>query len=125
MGRSNKSAGAAESYSNDYAAKMNKSQFIEWVFRCALLIVTSVGGFLAKEVWDGQRQIVSRLNAMDVSQAAATASRFTVVDWAIAKNAIDAQINIEDRRISKLESLAEQSQKSLDRIEVKIGTMKP
>jgi hypothetical protein len=87
-----------------------------------MMLMLAIGGWFAQQVWEGQKRIVDRLNTMDIDRASVAASRFTASDWTAAKSAIDNQFNVNERRIFKLESTADQINRSLDRIENRLGT---
>lgn len=89
----------------------------EWAFRFVMLVIISIGAWFGREVWAGQKEIISRLNRMDVEQATVAANRFTSMDWVSAKASIDSQIGMNERRIFKLETAIESILKSQERIE--------
>lgn len=93
-----------------------------WLFRWVLLTAIAGGGWFAKQVWEEQKTIVQRLNVMDVDRASAVATKFSTADWAIAKAAIDEKFNASDRRMWRLEENSVQINKSLERIENRLGT---
>jgi hypothetical protein len=101
---------------------MEKDTWKVWLFRWLLLTCLGIGGWFAQQVWQGQKDIVVRLNRMDVDQAAVNSSRFTAMDWVVAKAALDNQMNINERRIFKLETSFDMILRSQERIEGKLGT---
>ncbi len=102
---------------------MEKGKTLEWIFRIVVFMMLSVGGWFATQIWNGQKDLAMRLNAMDVDRATVMASRFTAMDWVSAKAALDAQFNATDRRVLKLENFNEQITRSLE--EIKQNTRKP
>lgn len=81
---------------------MEKSNWQVWAFRWVLLTCLSVAAWLGQQVWTGQQRMVERLNAIEVDRT----SRFTTIEW----------------RITALEAGTVRFEKSLDRIENKLGT---
>lgn len=108
---------------------MEKDTWKVWLFRWLFLTCMGVAGWLAQQVWQGQRETDRKLAALELTIASATASRFTLSDWMASRAVIDATFSVNDRRISRLEDFREHISKQLEsnarameRIEQRLGT---
>jgi hypothetical protein len=95
------------------------------------VIFMAFGGWFAKEVYDGQKEIrkessikfdtiLAQIAKLDKDAAVVTSSRFSSTDWFKAKETLDTRSIASEQRITKLEDTMIIIVEKLSRIENKI-----
>lgn len=99
----------------------------EWVYRTIAILMLGALGWFVKGTYDEQRlfnkQVDSRLGAIEINQAKAEAARFTAAEWLAAKNIIDASLANQDKRITRTEDAIIVLKETLPRMEKKLDDL--
>lgn len=113
--------------------KETRKEQNEWYFKIILITAISVGAWFAQLIYNGQKELAEkldlRLRTLEINMAETNGNRFSSKDWANAKLIIDndkqfaeADRRSIEKRISQVEATTNVIERSLERIESRLGT---
>ena len=114
------------SFNTDEIKSRTNATIYEWAYKALLMLVMSGGGYVATQVWASQKDLAekmeTRIRTLENFQAETAANRYSAKDhqaYALQRDAITSGL---DRRIFEVEVGLKGINKSLERIEDRLGT---
>jgi hypothetical protein len=106
---------------------MSTNQANVWIviYRFAVPILLATTSYFLMRVIDQVSSQGESIRELELAHAETRGSRFTSMDWAKNKDAIDSRHNILDQRVTRAEANSEAIKESLARIETKLERIQP
>ena len=91
---------------NIVMATATKNETMSWILKIGgfvMSIAIMVSSWFLNQAWSRINDVEKSVKGLELSAATIAGSKFTAMDWAAAKSALDADRNTIDRRIIRLE----------------------
>jgi len=88
-------------------------------------LILAVTGYFLTDVYGKMAVMDDRVRDLQVNQASTNGNRFSSVDWTTAKERLDEERSLLDRRITRLEEAIPRIDATMTRIETALTKEKP